>query len=350
MPVKTGEPCKWLGPVLALVEKPATRGIAVAPATRIGYILPEYSKGEKMRKSSPVFLLFSLLFISSIAMGKDYSTLVEAVEQGDLDAVKAFIHNGWNVNEADKKEGSTPLISAVMFGRVDIVQELIRNKADVNLPDQSNKATPLMWASILDPGKVARKKALPLPTVESKVEIARILLEAHASVNEKNYWGGTALLWAADSGLVGIVKLLIESGASVDAADEDGLTPLMAAANYGTEEHLQATKTLLNAGAGLNKRSKSGDSVLMYAVNPLDAATVDFLIQRGADVNAKNNAGLTPLMKASQLSRLDAMKSLIKAGANVNEKTEAGESVLAVAKRAGYEPAIQLLIESGARL
>jgi ankyrin repeat protein len=58
------------------------------------------------------------------------------------------------------------------------------------------------------------------------------LIAQGASVNAKDYYGRTPLIWGALNGHEDICKLLIANKASVDAKDNDGLTPLYCAARY----------------------------------------------------------------------------------------------------------------------
>ena len=59
------------------------------------------------------------------------------------------------------------------------------------------------------------------------VDIAKMLIEAGADVNAKNYQGCTALITAARSNNAGVAKLLIANGADIGAKDNFDWTALM---------------------------------------------------------------------------------------------------------------------------
>jgi ankyrin repeat protein len=275
---------------------------------------------------------------------KPESKLIEAAEKGDLREVKELIRQKVDLNAKNEEEGSTALMKAATHGHLEIVQELLRAGADVNIADDLNGATVLMLASSGEEEEMHVN--VPMP---QKIAIVKALLQAHAKVNQQNFWGGTALQWAVDAATFPIVNLLIASGADVNLGDRDGLTPLMAAANYDEPGYLETIQALLKAGAKIDAKNTKGDTALMYAMNNFKTQNTKALMAAHADVNSHNNAGITPLMKASQLARVDIMKVLIAAGADVNAHATDGKSVLAVAKGAGYKDAIQLLRESGAK-
>ncbi len=301
----------------------------------------------KIRRFPKVVLSISIFMQLTVlgATGQErIEDLIVAIEKGNHEKAKTLLASGIEV-----KNLGTPLVLAVKYGRLEIVKELLKARADVNARDLSNSATALMWASIVDPGKEAKRKGIPVPSLETKLEIVRELLEFGADVNAANAWGGTALQWAADDGRVEVVNVLINAGADVNAGDQDGLTPLMAAANYESSGHQKIVKQLLDAKAVIARKNNNGDTALTYAVNNFRTENVDILIRAGADLNTRNNLGFTPLMRAAQLSRTEIMKVLIANGADLNARTNEGESVLSVARRAGYQEAIQLLLQSGAK-
>ena len=60
--------------------------------------------------------------------------LIEAIEKGDIEAVKQHLAAGADVNAKDE-EGLTPLHLAASWGHKEVAELLIGNGADVNAKD-----------------------------------------------------------------------------------------------------------------------------------------------------------------------------------------------------------------------
>lgn len=155
------------------------------------------------------------------------------------------------------------------------------------------------------------------------------------------------LIRAAEQGNSAQVQALVHEGVAVDQRggnmDE---TALIIAARHG---NLGIVRTLLNAGADINARSKYGDTALTAATYFCHPNVTDFLLENGADVNVKNEGfGSTPLMLAVECGDLTSVKALIKKGANVNEKNKKGMTALIPASVKGHTEIVQALLEAGA--
>ena len=81
--------------------------------------------------------------------------------------------------------------------------------------------------------------------------MVEILLSAGASVEEKDWNGMTALIWAADIAPKRVIEILLTAGANIEAKDNSGFTPLMMAAKDRPKEIVDM---LLRAGARLEVR------------------------------------------------------------------------------------------------
>jgi len=68
--------------------------------------------------------------------------------------------------------------------------------------------------------------------------------------------------------------------------------------------------------------------VLSESLKATDLSEIRELIQAGADVNVKNKTGITPLYMAARNGHDEIVTALLEAGANVNAATTNGETPL----------------------
>lgn len=262
-----------------------------------------------------------LLSVSSVAAAERGPTLVEAVQKGDVSAVRRLLQQqGGDVN-APSRDGSTALHFAVH-----------RNDA---------------------------------PTVEE-------LLRAGANVNVKNRRGVAPLLLAAENGHTAIIERLLTAGAEPDAAWPGGETAIMTAARTG---NAAAVTALMAKGADVNHRETTrGQTALMWAAAEGHAEVIRTLVAHGADLSARANGprldqppvdaranrtggiilgsgafskrldALTPLLFAVRRGQMGAVQALLELGAPVNDATPQGWNALLLAiTNAHYELGAMLL-------
>jgi ankyrin repeat protein len=91
--------------------------------------------------------------------------------------------------------GDSPLTKAVKANDVQAVRALVKSGADVNV--RGDGSTPLLWAAN-----------------NGSVEIARLLIASKATVDAANDYGVTPLLQASRVGDSAMVDLLLRSGAN----------------------------------------------------------------------------------------------------------------------------------------
>ena len=96
---------------------------------------------------------------------------------------------------------------------------------------------------------------IPFLDVEGRLEMARLLLEKGAHVNDQDKFSWTPLMIASRSGHADIVRVLLDAGADVNAKTGTGYTALMAAAKQG---HAEIVKLLLARGADVHARDQLG--------------------------------------------------------------------------------------------
>jgi ankyrin repeat protein len=88
------------------------------------------------------------------------------------------------------------------------------------------------------------------------MSLAKMHLKVRGRITEKrDYYGGTPLHWAAESGHLEVVALLLEKGANVNAQNQHGETPLHRAAWDG---HLEVVRLLLAKGTNVEAKDRDG--------------------------------------------------------------------------------------------
>jgi hypothetical protein len=145
---------------------------------------------------------------------------------------------------------------------------------------------------------------------------------------DDQHW--TALHYAARYSSAKICEILIDNGSSVNGITEEHDTHLILCCNRTGSEALKIAKLLIERGADLSEKSKSGATPLHFACLHGRDDLVQLLIESQADVNAQANNGATALMWAAQ-NRLFGEKIipiLMQAGADVTVKDNNGKTAV----------------------
>ena len=266
-----------------------------------------------MRYTSRITLV-ALLSVASLSAGPRESSLSEAIQAGDREAI----------------------------------QKLLKDPAVVKATE-ADGTTPLHWAVRAD-----------------DVETSKALLKAGANASAANRYGVTPLSLAAVNGNAALVETLLSAGASANTIVSKGQTVLMTAARTGNPA---AVRVLLEHGADVNAReSQLGETALMWAASDNQAEVVTLLAGRGADVNARSSTiqfpkdrfGLegvltilphgnwTPLMYAARDGGVDAARALARAGADVNATDPDGTTAMILAIMNAHYDTANAILEAGA--
>ncbi len=142
-----------------------------------------------------------------------------------------------------------------------------------------------------------------------------------------------------------LVKVLLDVGASIEVKDKSGYTALHLAALSGDTGTIQL---LLDARLDLNAQDTSGDGVtaLHEAATNLDATRL--LLKSGANINAQNKHMKTPLIQAADSEVFEVVRHLLNHHAKVNLLDDNGENVLHHAAIGNSAKIAKLLLQSGA--
>lgn len=301
-------------------------------------------------------------------------TALMAAAATSVDAVKALLAHGADVNAKEPRREQTALMGAVAKNRPDVARVLIEHGADVHARSKDG-FTPLMFAA--EQGDLASSE---------------VLLAAGVNVNDAAPDGTRSLLLASASGQEQLVVFLLEQGADPNAADRDGYTALHHAAPR--RNMLGAVRALLAHGANPNaplvKDPARGDSHRIHVgATPFflaaGARNIDgmrSLAAGGADpllattetvfMNAPNGRRLqmvgntTPLMMAAgggryrgnypqfteteERTALEAVKLALELGSDIHAANEYGQTALHAATYLGADTIIRFLLEKGANI
>jgi uncharacterized protein len=233
--------------------------------------------------------------------------------------------------------------------------------------------------------------ALVLASREGDLESAKLLVAAHADVNQQTEYGWTPLLTATNNRHYKLAEYLIEHGADVNKVNKGNWTPLyLATDNRNIEggdfpvpkpdmDHLDYIKFLLDHGANPNLRVKdntltrtiftmqwfleAGATPFIRAAQSSDLDLLKLLLARGADPMIKTDHGDSALTAAagvgwvdgvtyehSPKANIDTVKFLLDLGLDPNAANEDGRTPLMVAAAKGRTEVIQMLVDRGAKL
>ena len=311
------------------------------------------------------------------------TALKEAIEKGDLEAVKRCLAGGADINAFDGI-GMTLLHHAACHGQKEIVQYLLDRGADVNafVPKYDR---PINLAARNGHTEVARLLAArgaadldaPSAVAANNVERLRQLVKEDPKLLEKTWytwvWSEehTLLHHAAHHGSVESIAALVALGADPKAQDSDGFKPLMIAAAAG---HVDAVRELLKHDDRIDLASKYGWTPLNLAASHGREAVVEFLLQRGAEYDIftavargdvarvkalvredktllKAEAGVeSPLVWAAGHNKPEVLKWLLDQGADINFHNDWDGSVLSVAVWKGHTEIVKILLDRGANI
>jgi uncharacterized protein len=248
------------------------------------------------------------------------TALLFAARDGQMEAARALLEAGADVNDAGAGEKMTPLVLAITNGRYDLAKYLLDHGADPKLSAESGLTA--LYATI--DMQWAPYAWYPQPiTVQEKtgyLDLMKALMEHGADPNarlKKHVW----------------FRALPEDGTWVDAA---GATPFWRAAQ---SDDLVAMQLLVEHGANPWLATTQGDTPLMVAVglgwalnfsrNAPDSwmAAAKYCIDLDSDVNAVDEKGFTALDGAAFRGDNEMIQFLVKSGAKVDVKSKKGDTV-----------------------
>ncbi|HVS63710.1 MAG TPA: ankyrin repeat domain-containing protein [Thermoanaerobaculia bacterium] len=277
--------------------------------------------------------------------------LLHAARGGHVEATKALLAGGADVDQPSAGDHTSPLLMATLNGRFDLAMLLLAQGADPTLASDAG-VTPL-YAAINVQWAPHAFYPQPSPAQETTthLELMQALLAAGADPNarlDKKVWytgynfdqsgadetGATAFWRAAQSSDVAAMRLLVDAGADPTIASK--VVP---------ERRLPNGR---NADADLDPPGEDAPPELgSPAISPLQVASgagwvgnyhrnapggmlpaVRYLVEElGADVRAADYRGYTPLHNAAARGDVEMILYLVFHGADVTAVARSGETV-----------------------
>jgi ankyrin repeat protein len=176
-----------------------------------------------------------------------------------------------------------------------------------------------------------------------RAEIAELLLNAGARIDDADNRGETALHLAIANRHPAVVDLLIARGADLSVCNFNQFTPLALSVQHKTD---RVAVALIRAGAPVDDE----DSQVLVQLSAMSVAVVQLLVERSIDFSALRS-DVSPLHAAAQRGENDnpaLVRALIAAGVNRNARDRNGATPLHYCASSGYEDSLRALIQAGA--
>lgn len=248
------------------------------------------------------------------------TALLYTARDGQMNAARALIEGGADINKVSEGEEESPLVMAITNGHLELAKYFLDHGANPNLAGIAG--LPPLYATI--DVQWAPHAWFPQPSTEqekvSYLDLMKALIAKGATVDAKlgkKIWfrsfthdvtwidpaGATAFWRAAQAWDLPAMHLLIDAGANPKVISTAGDTALMAAAGIGW-----------------------GANFTVNAPYPAFDA-VKYCVELGIEVNAADARGYTALHGAAYLGNNDMVNFLVSKGAKVDVKTKAGDTV-----------------------
>lgn len=223
------------------------------------------------------------------------------------------------------------------------------------------------------------------------MDVARVLLESGADVNQVTGYGWSPLLAATQNRNYQLGAYLIENGADVNIAHNGGWSPLyLATDNRNIEDgdyptplpdmdHLDFITLLLDEGADVNARmidssetrtvftnqwlDEEGATAFLRASQSGDVELMQLLLESGADPHINTVLNVTPLQVAAGIGwvegvttehsteeTIEAVRLLLDLGIDPNIQADTGRVALHGAGHKGATEVARILVDAGARM
>jgi uncharacterized protein len=264
---------------------------------------------------------FGLEGVLTILPHGRWTPLMYAARQGSLEAARALVDAGAEVNALDP-DRLTPAIIATMNGHYDVAAMLVERGADPNIVDTSGMAVLYAAVDMNTLGEVYGRPGRRSTSTVSALQLMKVLLDHHADPNAQLRSttqqrahtpgepllgdGTTPIMRAAKNGDAAAIRLLLDHGADPALPQKNHTTALMFAAgngrgtgvftkDIGTERDLlESVKVLVEHGVDVNAFNDNGQTAMHFAAQVSDDL-VRYLAAHGAKIDRRDRQGHTPV-------------------------------------------------------
>jgi ankyrin repeat protein len=244
----------------------------------------------------------------------------------DLDDINTLVRTTRGLNELlisymyrrakdlKSRDGRPYFLEAVDAGDLTAVRRFIDVGTSVNMRHTMDRLRPTALHSCVQ---------------DRNIEMARLLIQHGVNTSPVNDFGWTPLhhVISRSHSSETWVRLLVDAGANISASSKVCGTILYTATRYGTTSIVQL---LLDRGAIPTVWNSDGDTLLHGLVLDRPAGTVGLFMEAGLNIEEKNKRGETPLHRAAKYGREDYVKELLEWGANVDAIDNKGRTPLQV--------------------
>jgi uncharacterized protein len=330
------------------------------------------------------------------------TALLHAARQGYLEAAKALLDGGADINKVQKGDNTSPLLTAVINGEFDMAMFLIERGANVNLAASNNGVSPL-WAAVNTAWQPRTRFPQPQQMELQKhtyLDVMKALLDKGADVNhriESHPWylvytgcgnrncgladtAGSTAFWRAAYGTdLMAMKLLVAYGADPDiptiaprqqvrrGGDFPGGQPqgaggaIMPTAEKGMEKYDAPVipyggpgAYAIHAAAGVEYGEGFAGNAHRHAPDAWLSVMKYLVEELHADVNLRDNDGYTPLHHAAARGDNEMILYLVSKGADVKAVARSGQTTVDMAngpvqRLSAIPETIALLMKMGAK-
>ncbi|KAI9793748.1 MAG: hypothetical protein M1833_000694 [Piccolia ochrophora] len=296
------------------------------------------------------------------ATTSDGSTaLTTAAGNGHAQIVAYLLDSGANKDQSDN-DAVTPLMMGCVSNSVEIVRLLVTAGASLDEQSSTSKWGAIHLATnhceitriLMEHGANAnlvgpQGTALNGAVTINRIEVVEILLSFHSGLEAlHNRVGNTAALRGAiQNGHKDIARLLLEAGADVNERFGGNNFSIQYPVVNDQEALL---RVLLEYRPDLELVDNEGDTALHCVTRTTPISVAKLLVNGGHPLETCNKVGFTPLCKATRMGNLDLVQYLIQKKAQINVTGSRFGGPLHIACRGGEIELIKALIAAGANV